>query len=333
MTEKAVVKYDITEAAIAEMESQFMGLSITDIENKEQFQIVHDARMVVKIHRVAVEKKRKELKADALAWGKKVDSEAKRIFGMLEPIESHLMAEENKVLEEQKRIEAENAEKERQIIQNRIDILFEYGVVMPFQEVAVMADDIFNVTVINAKLAYAEERKRLTDEAAARKAEDERLSAERAELEKQRKEQEEKAAARKAELDAIQEKIAADKAALEDEKRGIEEAKRKEKDLKDRIAFEAKAKEEARIKAEQDAIEAAEIAKMEAELKAEAERLEAARQKALRPDKEKLTEWVSFLMDISPPELENEEAVEIVDGIMDGIGQVLATYQTDIDNL
>lgn len=333
MTEKAVVKYDITEAAIAEMESQFMGLSITDIENKEQFQIVHDARMVVKIHRVAVEKKRKELKADALAWGKKVDSEAKRIFGMLEPIESHLMAEENKVLEEQKRIEAENAEKERQIIQNRIDILFEYGVVMPFQEVAVMADDIFNVTVVNAKLAYAEERKRLTDEAAARKAEDERLSAERAELEKQRKEQEEKAAARKAELDAIQEKIAADKAALEDEKRGIEEAKRKEKDLKDRIAFEAKAKEEARIKAEQDAIEAAEIAKMEAELKAEAERLEAARQKALRPDKEKLTEWVSFLMDISPPELENEEAVEIVDGIMDGIGQVLATYQTDIDNL
>ena len=333
MTEKAVVKYDITEAAIAEMESQFMGLSITDIENKEQFQIVHDARMVVKSHRVAVEKKRKELKADALAWGKKVDFEAKRIFGMLEPIESHLMAEENKVLEEQKRIEAENAEKERQIIQNRIDILFEYGVVMPFQEVAVMADDIFNVTVVNAKLAYAEERKRLTDEAAARKAEDERLSAERAELEKQRKEQEEKAAARKAELDAIQEKIAADKAALEDEKRGIEEANRKEKELKDRIAFEAKAKEEARIKAEQDAIEAAEIAKMEAELKAEAERLEAARQKALRPDKEKLTEWVSFLMDISPPELENEEAVEIVDGIMDGIGQVLATYQTDIDNL
>ena len=87
---------DITDAAIAEMSTLYMGLAITDLEDKEQFDAVHSARMVVKGKRVEVEKKRKELKADAIAWGKKVDTEAKRIFGKLEPIETHLINEENK---------------------------------------------------------------------------------------------------------------------------------------------------------------------------------------------------------------------------------------------
>ena len=63
--------------------------------------------------RVEVEKKRKELKADALEWGRKVDTEAKRIFGLLEPIETHLQTEENRVAQEKERIRQEKIEKEK----------------------------------------------------------------------------------------------------------------------------------------------------------------------------------------------------------------------------
>ena len=322
MTEKQIVKYDITEAAISEMESRFMGLAITNIEDKEQFQVVHDARMVVKNHRVAVEKKRKELKADALAWGKKVDTEAKRIFGMLEPIESHLMAEENKVIEAEKRIKEEEDRIEREIIQGRVNSLQMYGAVLPYQEVAVMSDEEFETVLEGSKLAFAAEQKRLADEEAARKAEDERLAAERAELEKQRKEQEKKDAARKAELDAIQEKIEADIAALEAEKKA-------EQDRKDREEFERQAK----IKAELDAIESAEIEKMEAELKAEAENLEAARQKALLPDKAKLTEWVEMVRSVPEPEIKNNDAKIYLSGAVDKISEAMEVLLVKIERL
>jgi hypothetical protein len=104
---KDVIKYDVTEAAIAEMKKQFMPLVINNIDDKESFDAVHNARMVVKNHRVSIEKKRKELKADALEYGRKVDSEAKRITALLEPIETHLQTEEDKVINEKKRIQEE----------------------------------------------------------------------------------------------------------------------------------------------------------------------------------------------------------------------------------
>ena len=371
MTEKQIVKYDITEAAISEMESRFMGLAITNIEDKEQFQVVHDARMVVKNHRVAVEKKRKELKADALAWGKKVDTEAKRIFGMLEPIESHLMAEENKVIEAEKRIKEEEDRIEREIIQGRVNSLQMYGAVLPYQEVAVMSDEEFETVLEGSKLAFAAEQKRLADEAAARKAEDERLAAERADLERkkavdhsldvQREWYDENIldeslsadeiqgfidvlvnkvhdgghspelrellgkqyssapgvlarkrndAIRKAELDAIQQKIADDKAALEAEKKA-------EQDRQDREEFERQAK----IQAEQDAKEAAEKAEKDRLAKIEADKAEAERQKALMPDKEKLEAFVANIRDYNVEDwkMQSDEAQALISSAIDEI--------------
>jgi len=88
-------KYAITDTAIAAMRDEFMPLVIRDVSDADGFKAVHSARMVVKNHRVSVEKVRKELKADALEYGRKVDAEAKRITAMLEPIESHLSAQED----------------------------------------------------------------------------------------------------------------------------------------------------------------------------------------------------------------------------------------------
>ena len=107
-----MVKYDLPDAVIATMANQYMGIVVADPSDSENFKAAHNARMVVKDHRVKVEKRRKELKTDALAYGRKVDSEAKRITALLTPIEDHLAAQERIVTDEAARIkrEAEEAE-------------------------------------------------------------------------------------------------------------------------------------------------------------------------------------------------------------------------------
>ena len=149
-----------------------------------------------------------------------------------------------------------------------------------------------------------------------RKAESERLEKVRMALEAEAAKL--KAAQDKIDKDAR--KVAADKAALEADKKA-------EQERKDRESFEAKAKEEARIKAEQEAQERfarverekkerEEREAREAKEKAEAEAAEKARKEALKPDKDKILAWAKELnqrlLDMRP-DLSSPEAKRIID--------------------
>ena len=100
----ALQRFEPTDAAIAAMRSEYMPLAINGVNDADGYKAVHNARMVVRSHRVEVEKVRKELKADALEYGRKVDAEAKRITAMLAPIEDHLAVEEDNYITEKERI-------------------------------------------------------------------------------------------------------------------------------------------------------------------------------------------------------------------------------------
>ena len=104
MASAAMQKFAPTDTAIAEMSERYLPLQISGIDDAEGLQAVHSARLVVKIHRIQVEKVRKELKADSLAHGRRVDGEAKRITALLMPIERHLSDQENAVVAEKERI-------------------------------------------------------------------------------------------------------------------------------------------------------------------------------------------------------------------------------------
>ncbi len=104
MASAAMQKFAPTDTAIAEMSEQYLPLQVSGIDDVEGLKAVHSARLVVKSHRVQVEKVRKELKADSLAYGRRVDGEAKRITALLEPIEQHLSDQENAVVAEKERI-------------------------------------------------------------------------------------------------------------------------------------------------------------------------------------------------------------------------------------
>ncbi len=318
-----IVKYNITDAAMAEMSNLYMSLVVADLEDKEGFDAVHDARMVVKGHRVSVVKQAKVLNSDALAYQRKVNSEKKRIVALLEPIESHLQTEEDKVINEQKRIRAEEDEKERVIIQGRVDDLSKYGVTLPFFDVAAMTEAEFGDRFVKAAEDWDAEQQRLADEEAARVAEDARL--------KKVKEEQEAVAADQAKaqkvIDDANAKLEADKKALEDEKKA-------EIDRKKREVFEKKAGEDAAIQAEKDANEKAvrdAKAKAEAEEKAKAEAL---RQKTLMPDKEKLLALAQFLQEgITYPEMQSTETEAIVEDVAGQIHLIADAILTNIKEL
>ena len=97
---QSLVRFDVAEEAIAELHQQYMPMTIAGLNDRKGLVAVHDARMHVKGLRVQVEKKRKELKADALEYGRIVDREAKRITALLAPIEEHLQSQEQAVLDE-----------------------------------------------------------------------------------------------------------------------------------------------------------------------------------------------------------------------------------------
>jgi hypothetical protein len=254
----ALARFNVPDAAIAQMADEYLPLKIVDVNDAAGFKAVHEARMVVKNKRVEVEKVRKDLKADALEYGRKVDAEAKRITAMLEPIETHLTAEE----------EAYQAEKER--IKNAARLR---------AEAEARAKAEAEAARIKAEQDAENERLRV---------EREKLEAERAAIEAERKAAQEKIDAERrlmeAKQAAEQEKLNAERRAIEAEQKRIADAEAARVRAEEMEKAKAEAAERAKKETE------ARIAREAAEAKAKAEAAEAAeiRRNALRPDREKL---------------------------------------------
>lgn len=104
-------EYPVTDDFIERMEQLAGSIFVEDHTDKEGASKARQVRIQIKDSRVKVEKIRKELKADVLEWGKKVDGEARRIRKRLEPLEKHLQEQEDIVrLHEQREKERQEAE-------------------------------------------------------------------------------------------------------------------------------------------------------------------------------------------------------------------------------
>jgi len=99
--------FDFSEVFVKEMKTKADALTISGVDDKDGYNAINDARKLIKEKRVAVEKKRNELNADALAYQRTVNAEAKRITSMLEPIEQELSAKTKAIDSEKERIKLE----------------------------------------------------------------------------------------------------------------------------------------------------------------------------------------------------------------------------------
>lgn len=210
MTEKpnqdlGIISYNVTDTAIAEMSDKYLPLKINGLNDKEGQKIVRSARLDVKNKRISVEKKRKELKAEALEYGRKVDAEARRITDLLSPIESHLKVEEENIEREKEKIKAEAEAKRKRMVQERVDKLTAFNAVLNLEAIERATEkefnEMLNFAMTHFELAQEKERVRLKEEArhkalaeatekARHEKEEKRLADERKEIERIKQEQE-----------------------------------------------------------------------------------------------------------------------------------------------
>lgn len=337
------ITYPIIVARIEELANEYLPLTIAGVEDRQGIKAVHDARMHVRSLRVDVEKRRKELKASSLEYGRKVDAAAKELTELMEPIETHLDKEEERINQEKERLRKEKAEAARAATQARIDAFLAVGRSVPFVVAEQMTEEDYAAQLAEAAEAYriaqekaaAEEaeRKRLqAEEDARRKAEAERLATERAELEAQRKAHEEQQRIEREKIETVRREQEAEQARQREELRKQQEAIDAEK----RRLAEAEAKRLHEVDLERARVEAAEKAKAEeqarqkreaeeSKARAEIEEARRLRAEALRPDKEKLIALADQLAEIEVPNLSEaaqDARIQARQAIVDAADQI-----------
>lgn len=214
--------FDKKKSELEALVKEGRNLKIKDYDDKEGYLVVSEHRKKIKAARIEIEKQAKDMRALISPITKMISTKEAELVALIEPLEKVLKADEDKYIAEKDRIKQEAAEKENKRIQDRLDMLFQYGVAGDYITVAGMSDEQFTEFLNQSKADYEieeqkKEAKRLAEEQA-KKDEEKRLEkiAEDNRIEQQRLLKE------KQKQDAEREKF-------EKEKRDFEEAQAKEK--------------------------------------------------------------------------------------------------------
>lgn len=217
--------FDFSEAFVNEMKTKADALMILGVDDKEGYNAVNDARKLIKEKRVQVEKKRNELNADALAYQRTVNTEAKRITSMLEPIEQKLADKTKAIDAEKERIKLEDRRLRQEKTAGRIGQMVSMNMTqiggmyyvgeqrISHNEVETWEDEIWTDFIHICEREYFEAQRILAEAKVAQEAEAQRIAdeaeAERIRLKKIADEQE--ASARELALIAKEQKAEADR--------------------------------------------------------------------------------------------------------------------------
>lgn len=299
-----IAEYTETAAALADLRQRHQGV-VYDVTIPKEMKKAKEARAEVKGYRVALEKRRVEIKAPALERCRLIDSEAKRITEELvaleEPLDVQIKTEEARAEEERlAKLEAERLRVEA--INKRIDeirnlpasLVGKPAVIIQGKLERLRADVLSEeefaehyLTARDAHDACVARVEQLLQAQVEAEAEQKRIAADRAELERMRAENErlqreadERAAAERAEADRI---AAVERDRVAAEQRERDEAERVERQRQEDEARAAREEQERAEREEQDRVHA----KQEAALQVERDR-QAAEQKKLDEQAAKL---------------------------------------------
>jgi hypothetical protein len=218
LIKRELTKFDVVVPAVAELSKEFLPLKIASIDDTEGYAEVSKALRFVVSRRTAVEDKRKELKADSLAYGRAVDARAKEITEMLSPIELHLKSEKDRIDAEKEEIKKREEQAKVAVINERSNKLIRLGGVLLMTEYVWKSrinDTEISTPRINLELFTDEEFEEFVGlivkekevEDAQIKAEEERKKAEQAQLAESQKQLQEERAKFQAEQDKIKKEM------------------------------------------------------------------------------------------------------------------------------
>lgn len=278
---QSIVEYNVSDAAISELRTKLEGLTA---ETPAKYQFVKSGIAEVRMLRVAVEKTRKNLKKDALEYGRKVDSEAKRITAELVSVEEPLKLEKAKIDDERARKIREKEEAKQLLIDAEKE------------KQRAVEEDRIRAELEREREEIAEDRRKAE---AIRKIAEEKQAERQARFDAERKAAEDEQAEEKSKLEKERSAIEAERLAVEKKKYQFEIREQAEQDEKDRLN-----------RMEQEA--------GEAERRAEKHRLE---MDALQPDVVKVRKLAAALRQIQPPEVKSEHARDTIKGAIEEVNE------------
>ena len=295
-----IVKYDIETAVITALEARYADIKVVDGKSKA---VAMEGLAEYRELRAKIDKRHKELKKDALKYGRAVDNEKNRLKGLLAPVEQHLkdarQIYDDKIKAkkaEKERIEQERVDKIAQKIQS-LDHAVDTALNMSSGRVVELCDEIVAIQITEEVFQeFAEQAKavKLTTLSALDDIYNDKVTREKADAERR---------AEIEKLEKIRKENEAAQAKIDQEKAEFEAAKKAEQEKQERAEFERKAKRQAEQEVQQKEKE-----KIEAEN-------EAKRQTELLPDKEKLIAFSNILANIEMPHLKSKNAKKILNEI------------------
>lgn len=206
--ENQLVKQNVTEAVIAGLKEKFGGLALKDLNDKEGYLEIKEARKEVRQWGILAEKICKVGREDAIKIQKLWLSKEKEVLGKIAEVQDPLDAELKKYEDEQERIEQEKIRKQEEANIQRQSTLAKYGAIyqdghfvlnhISYEAILIKdADqDIWENTILPKYLAeyekneaerVAQEKKREEEMLALRKQQEE-MEEQRRELERQQNE-------------------------------------------------------------------------------------------------------------------------------------------------
>jgi len=299
--QQELAKYSLPDAEIAKMKEQAFALKVESPKDVKNYDLAKSAHQDVKKVRINIERKRTELKASSLEFGRRVDAEAKRLIGKIKEIEDYLL-EQRKIVED---------EKER---------------IRKVREEQIRAEE---------EKKKREEEERLEKIRQEQEAKERELKEKEEAIKREQEERERKIKEDQEKIEFEKQAIENEKKRIEDEKVRVLHMVRLEiaipfkqfwsteeyafgtmsetnfqsimSDLKER-----KEANDAEVEAQKAKAELVRIAELFRNSFEEGEKAEVERQEALTPDIEKIHEFAVFLMDIKVPDVNNKSAKLIV---------------------
>lgn len=280
-------QYGVPFTEAGELMTEGRAITVTEEDDKVGMQKARELRLRLRQHRIVIEKKHDELKADSLAYGRAVDLVQRVALEQIKPVEEHLLLQE-------KYAETKAQERRQTRIAERTALLAAYTDDPGSYHFADLDDEQFDLVLAGAKAKHDE---RVAAEKAAedaRIAEQKRIEEER--LQRQRQAEQEA-------RDAREQAEVARKAQAEAEAKALAERQERE-----------------RLEAEQRAREAEEAAEKQ-------RAAEEQRRREAAPDREKLLSYVDQLESVPAPSLATPEAQEVLASVSQHLNAATDQYR------
>lgn len=140
---KPIVKYSQNFLEIQAFEAEFLAIEIQSHDDSVNYDIAKEALKKVRKCYNAIEKERKEFKADALEYGRKVDSDAKVYFAPLTTIENHLKKQLDIVEGHTERLRQEQVARDVALAESRLAELKQLGVFTHIDSLMYLAEEVY----------------------------------------------------------------------------------------------------------------------------------------------------------------------------------------------